>query len=203
MHGNTSHGNREIPWPPRYRKTWRPHREVQGRTPMMYDQGKSHNSILPKKSPNKAQAAEGTEERGLAKGKTLEHNTLRTQGREGRTTGRTLNGHETGNGSNGQGEAPTSCGQDSVHHVLERIRVGSSSRHYLRQEPYAGKPPVRVRAGGAGRPTSLPRSDETQERCPQSAQPPVRVIIAVACIVIRRQCSPHSSVYDMKGGERY
>jgi hypothetical protein len=117
---------------------------------MMYDQGKSHNSILPKKSPNKAQAAEGTEERGLAKGKTLEHNTLRTQGREGRTIGRTLNGHETGNGSNGQGEAPTSCGQDIVHHVLERIRVGSSSRHYLRQEPYAGKPLVRVRAGGVG-----------------------------------------------------
>jgi RNA-directed DNA polymerase len=47
----------------------------------MDDQGKSHSSIVPEKSPNKAQAAEGMEGRGLAKGKTLEQNTLRTQGR--------------------------------------------------------------------------------------------------------------------------
>jgi len=46
---------------------------------MMDDQGKSHNSVVPEKSPNKAHAAEGTEGRGLAKGKTLKHNTLRTQ----------------------------------------------------------------------------------------------------------------------------
>jgi RNA-directed DNA polymerase len=50
---------------------------------MMDDPGKSHGSIVPEKSPNKAQAAEGMEGRGLAKGKTLEQNTLRTQGREG------------------------------------------------------------------------------------------------------------------------
>jgi len=49
----------------------------------MDDQGKSHSSVVPEKSPNKAQAAEGMEGRGLAKGKTLEHNTLRTQGRDG------------------------------------------------------------------------------------------------------------------------
>jgi RNA-directed DNA polymerase len=48
----------------------------------MDDQGKSHSSIVPQKSPNKAQAAEGMEGRGLAKGKTLEQNTLRTQGRD-------------------------------------------------------------------------------------------------------------------------
>jgi hypothetical protein len=57
---------------------------------MMDDQGKSHSSIVPEKSPNKAQAAEGTEGRELAKGKTLEQNTLRTQGRGGGTIGRTL-----------------------------------------------------------------------------------------------------------------
>jgi retron-type reverse transcriptase len=50
---------------------------------MMDDRGKSHSSIVPGKSPNKAQAAEGVEGRGLAKGKTLEQNTLRTQGRDG------------------------------------------------------------------------------------------------------------------------
>jgi len=111
-------------------ETWRPHREVQGRTPMMDDQGKSHSSIVPEKSPNKAPsgAAEGTEERGLAKGKTLEQNTLRTQGREGTTIGRTLNGHETGNGGDGQGEVPTSCGQDSVQRALERIREAAKDR---------------------------------------------------------------------------
>src|SRR5271165_4879457 len=94
--------------------TGRPHREVQGRKPMMDDQGKSHSSIVPEKFPNKAPsgAAEGTEGRGLAKGKTLEQNTLRTQSREGNTTGRTLGGHEAGNSGNGQGEAPTSRVQD-------------------------------------------------------------------------------------------
>ena len=37
----------------------RPHREVQGRKPMMDDQGKSHSSIVPEKSPNKAQGCGG------------------------------------------------------------------------------------------------------------------------------------------------
>ena len=51
---------------------------------MMDDRGKSHNSIVPEKSPNKAQkSAEGMEGRELAKGKTLEQNTPRTQGRDG------------------------------------------------------------------------------------------------------------------------
>ena len=55
---------------------------------MMDDRGKSHSSIVPGKPPNKAQAAEGVEGSELAKGKTLEQNTLRTQGREGNTIGR-------------------------------------------------------------------------------------------------------------------
>jgi hypothetical protein len=52
---------------------------------MMDDPGKSHSSIVPKKSPNKAPsgAAEGTEGRELANGKTLAQSTLRTQSREG------------------------------------------------------------------------------------------------------------------------
>jgi len=97
---------------------------------MTDDQGKSHSSIVPGKSPNKAPSgvAEGMEGRGLAKGKTLEHNTLRTQGREGATTGRTLHGHEAGNGGYGQGEAPTSRAQDSVHHAFGRIRKAAKDR---------------------------------------------------------------------------
>jgi len=97
---------------------------------MMDDQGKSHSSIVPKKSPNKALsgAAEGMEGRGLAKGKTLEQNTLRTQGRGRHATGRTLHGHETGNGGNGQGDVPTSCGQDSVQRALERIREAAKEK---------------------------------------------------------------------------
>jgi len=95
---------------------------------MMNDQGKSHSPIVPEKSPNKAQAAEGTEGRWLAKGKTLEHNTLRTQGREGATIGRTLGGHEVGNDGDGQGEAPTSCAQDSVQRALERIRKAARDK---------------------------------------------------------------------------
>ena len=48
---------------------------------MMNGPGKSDSPKVPRKSPNNAgpPAAEGMEGRGLAKGKTLEHNTLRTQ----------------------------------------------------------------------------------------------------------------------------
>ena len=78
----------------------RPYREVQGRKPMMHDRGKSHSLILPEKSPNNTPsgAAEGMEGRGLAKGKALEHNMLRTQGRDG------------------------------VHHALERIREAAKDK---------------------------------------------------------------------------
>lgn len=50
---------------------------------MMDDRGKSHSSIVPEKSSNKAsRPAEGMEERELAKGKTREQTTLRTQSRD-------------------------------------------------------------------------------------------------------------------------
>lgn len=51
---------------------------------MMDGDGKSDTPTVPGKSPNKAAepAAEAAEGRGVAKGKTLEHNRLRTQGRE-------------------------------------------------------------------------------------------------------------------------
>src|SRR5205807_7081557 len=46
------------------------HREVQGRTPMRNEHGKSDRSVIPAKSPNKARqpAAAGMEGSGLTKG---------------------------------------------------------------------------------------------------------------------------------------
>src|SRR5271156_3944898 len=56
------------------RESRRPHREVEGRKPMMNGRGKSDSSIVPAKSPNKAEgpAAEAMEGRGLAKGNSPE-----------------------------------------------------------------------------------------------------------------------------------
>ena len=50
---------------------------------MMNGHGKSDNLIVPRKPPNKAQAAEEVEGRRLAKGNRLEQNVLRTQSRAG------------------------------------------------------------------------------------------------------------------------
>src|SRR5215831_13064409 len=62
----------------------RPCREVQGRTPMMNECGKSDSPTVPAKSPNKTEGpvAEATKGRELAKGNLPERNALRTQGRE-------------------------------------------------------------------------------------------------------------------------
>jgi hypothetical protein len=51
---------------------------------MMHGHGKSDSSIVPVKPPNESAtgAAEAVEERGLAKGKTLECNRFRTQSRQ-------------------------------------------------------------------------------------------------------------------------
>src|SRR5439155_15440763 len=59
----------------------RPHREVQGHTPMTNGRGKSDSCVVPTKSPNKAGtvAAEVMEGRRLAKGNLLESNAFRTQ----------------------------------------------------------------------------------------------------------------------------
>src|SRR5437667_4635872 len=63
----------------------RPHREVERHTPMMNTRGKSDSSVVPGKSPNKAEepVAEAMKGRGLAKGNSPERNALRTQGRGG------------------------------------------------------------------------------------------------------------------------
>src|SRR3984893_15886467 len=59
------------------------HREVQGRTPMMNEHGKSDRPVVPAKSPNKAgqPAAEGMEGSGLTKGNPQQQNASRTPSR--------------------------------------------------------------------------------------------------------------------------
>jgi RNA-directed DNA polymerase len=66
-----------------------PRREVYGHTPMMYGHGQTDSLVVPTKSPNKTgrPVAEGMEGRGLAKGNSLQHNALRTQGRAGASSG--------------------------------------------------------------------------------------------------------------------
>jgi group II intron reverse transcriptase/maturase len=83
MHGSTSHENREIPGSPARTEVGGAQREVQGRTPLMDEAGKSYSRVVPKKVPNKAgrQAAEGLEERRLAERNSPEATTHRTQGR--------------------------------------------------------------------------------------------------------------------------
>jgi len=61
----------------------RPHREVQGRTPMMHGREKSDGVVVPEKLPNKTErsVAEAVEGRAPAKGNSQERNALRTQRR--------------------------------------------------------------------------------------------------------------------------
>src|SRR5437879_5568626 len=86
MHGNTSHVNREIPGLlqlPLAGMGVGAQREVGRRTPLMHEPGKSDSRVRPKTVPNKARrrAAEGPEERRLAKQNSPQATTLRTQGR--------------------------------------------------------------------------------------------------------------------------
>src|SRR5438128_2242036 len=86
VHART-HLAREPGEPVVARRGWRggPHREVQGRTPMMDDHGQSDRPVVPAKFPNHAErsAAEGMEGRGLAKGNPSQQNAPRAQHRDG------------------------------------------------------------------------------------------------------------------------
>jgi group II intron reverse transcriptase/maturase len=83
MHGSTSRANREIPDFPVVQASDGAQQEVRGRTLLMDESGKSDSRIRPGKVPNKARrrAAEGLEERRLAKRNSPQATTLRTQGR--------------------------------------------------------------------------------------------------------------------------
>ena len=110
--------NREIPTSPTTDGVVGRTGKAHGRTPVMYDVGKSDRPVLSTKSPNKAgqPAAEAMEKRGLAKGNTGEQNALRTQCRQG------------------------------AHSALERVR--QPRRQNPRQEPSAVAPLAGICAGG-------------------------------------------------------
>src|SRR5947209_19743261 len=80
VHART-HLAREPGEPVVARRGWRggPHREVQGRTPMMDDHGQSDRPVVPAKFPNNAErsAAEGMEGRGLSIGILSQNKELR------------------------------------------------------------------------------------------------------------------------------
>ena len=81
MRGNSMRENREIPGPPAADGPAGRAGKVEDRKPAMNGPGKSDSSIVPTKSPNKAQgrAAEAVEGRGLTEENTGQQNTPRTQ----------------------------------------------------------------------------------------------------------------------------
>src|SRR5438445_4659535 len=86
MHGHTSRESREIPGSSRRTRSRAgagAQREVERRTPLMHEPGKSDSREVPQKVPNKARrrVAEGLEGRRLAKRNSPQASTLRTQGR--------------------------------------------------------------------------------------------------------------------------
>jgi hypothetical protein len=85
MCGHTLLGNREIPHSSGEQQAADRVEKSKGRTSTMHERGKSDRPVVPMKSPNNAAhaVAEVAEGRGLAKGNSLECNTLRTQCRDG------------------------------------------------------------------------------------------------------------------------
>jgi ParB-like chromosome segregation protein Spo0J len=98
---------------------------------MMYGRGKSDEAVVAGKPANKAErsAAESVKRRAEAKGNASQQRTLWTQGQAARVTG------------------------------AGRMRTITSAmeRSDPRWEPYAGKPHVRICAGGEEQSSSLPR----------------------------------------------
>jgi RNA-directed DNA polymerase len=82
--GSFMRENREIPCLPFGGGSEGRTGKVEDRKPVMNEHGKSDNSIIPTKPPNKAgrPAAEGVEGRGLTKENANQQNACRTQGRE-------------------------------------------------------------------------------------------------------------------------
>src|SRR5580704_6396671 len=121
-----------------------PHREGEEPKPMMYGREKSDHAIVAEKPANKAEgspvarpagekhAAESVERRAGTKGNARQPATNRTQGRAPVA-------------ASGLALALASIGQATL-----------PDRHYPRWEPDAGKPHVRICAGGARQLASLP-----------------------------------------------
>jgi hypothetical protein len=123
----------------------RPHREVQGRTPMVHGGGKSDTSIVPEKPPNNAgrPAAEAVEGRAVAKGNLF------------------VAGHAPDT-EPGARDAPARAGARCWGAESFLLPM---HRHYPRQEPDEVAPHVRICAGGAERSASLPRLCKSTQKC--------------------------------------
>ena len=107
MQGVSMRENREIPHSPVPLIGGGPPREGCGRTPGMYERGKSDRLVVPAKPPNKAIAAEVVEGRGRG---------------EGNPDGTTRPGHRAGSGvPRGGSGAPYGCrGHSGGDHVAPR-----------------------------------------------------------------------------------
>jgi hypothetical protein len=108
---------------------------------MMYDDGKSDTSIVPEKPPNKAASAvaEAGEGREVAKVNPPRGHVHRTQCR-----------------------FRTFMAAERVR-PLGLMHLCPTCRHQPRQEPDEVVPHVRIRAGGAGQPASLPRPSKERK----------------------------------------
>ncbi len=110
MQGVSMRENREIPRLPSPLIGVGPLREGRGRTPGMYERGKSDRLVVPTKPPNKAQGRGGGGGKGARRGEPGRHDTPRTQSRARRAT-------RAGSG------APYGCrGKRGVDHVPPRSR---------------------------------------------------------------------------------
>jgi len=72
----------------------------------------------------------------------------------GETAAEGVEGRGLAKGNSREQNALRTQGRVSAQSALERVRAEASDP---RQEPYEGKPHVRICAGGTGRPVSLPR----------------------------------------------
>src|ERR1035441_7859815 len=82
MHGNSMHGNREIPVLPAAVRKRRAGGGTHKGTPLMNGAGKSDSCAVPEKDPNKGRPAEGLEGRRLIKENAMDEHTNRTRDRE-------------------------------------------------------------------------------------------------------------------------
>jgi RNA-directed DNA polymerase len=103
---------------------------------MMHGHGKSDSPIVPTKPPNEVEpeTKEAVEGRELAKGNSLERNMPRTQSRQG-----------TSSALERIRQATTMDTSERFYHSYPLMRFGVK---YLRQEPDAVIPHVRICAGG-------------------------------------------------------
>lgn len=137
-HGNSSHGNREVPWLTVETGCHGPRWESPREKPTMHGHGKSDGCVVPLKGSNNGRAlqpAESPEGRHPAKGNRGQHARVRTQRRSALSCALTSIRQPVTN----DGPSP-----------VTPLSTGLTARQHLRQEPGAGNPHAGICAGGAG-----------------------------------------------------